>query len=70
MGIKSEPFRGVILSGDDAKRFTTQVRNLRPSNAAIATVARGIKMASELQQKGYVTSNQVTFSETIGNSGH
>jgi hypothetical protein len=55
MGMKSEPFRGVILSGDDVDKFNTQVRNYRPGKAALATVSRGTKLAGELQKKGFVT---------------
>jgi len=54
MGIKSEPFRGVVLSGADIGKFQTQVRYHRPNKAALATVARGAKVASEFQRKGYV----------------
>lgn len=55
MGMKSEPFRGVVLSGNDADKFTAQVRNHRPGKTAIATVSRGTKLAMKLQKKGYVT---------------
>ena len=54
MGMKSEPFRGVVLSGDDIKKFDAQVRKHRAGKAAVATVSRGTKLAAQLQKKGYV----------------
>jgi hypothetical protein len=54
MGIKSEPFRGVVLTGADIAKFKVQVRNHRPNKAAMATVKRGTKLAAEFQKNGYV----------------
>jgi len=54
MGIKSEPFRGVVLSGADVGKFKAQIRNHRPSKQAMATVARGTELAKEFGKKGYV----------------
>ena len=47
MGIRSEPFRGVVLSGNDIQKFEKQISRSRPSKAAYATVARGIAMLSK-----------------------
>ena len=56
MGIKSEPFRGVVLSGKrDIERFERQIRRTKPTQAAVATVARGGKLVAEFQSKGYAT---------------
>ncbi len=55
MGMKSEPFSGVVLSGSDVQKFTTQVRTHRPGKVAVATVSRGKKLAVEFNKKGYVT---------------
>lgn len=54
MGIRSEPFRGVVLSGDDIAKFEKQVKNHRPNAAAVATARRGAKLASEFKQTGQV----------------
>lgn len=55
MGIRSEPFRGVVLSGDDITRFEQQVESHVPNQQAVATVARGMKLAAEYAAKGSVT---------------
>jgi hypothetical protein len=54
MGIKSEPFYGVSLSGQDIQKFERQIRYCRPTKEAVATVGRGEKLVSEYQKKGYV----------------
>jgi hypothetical protein len=54
MGIKSEPFRGVVLSGDDIARFDKQLKNHRPNKAAVATAQRGAKLVSEFKRTGRV----------------
>ena len=58
--MKSEPFRGVVLSGSDVNKFTAQVRNHRPGKTAVATVSRGVKLAGEMQKKGYVSLKMAT----------
>jgi hypothetical protein len=56
MGIKSEPFYGVILSGrEDIQKFERQIRYARPTKEAVATVGRGEKLVSEYQKRGFVT---------------
>jgi hypothetical protein len=55
MGIKSDPFHGVILSGPDIQKFERQIRYARPTKEAVATVGRGEKLVSEYQKRGYVT---------------
>jgi hypothetical protein len=54
MGLKSEPFRGVTLSGGDIGKFETQVKNHRPGKAAVATFRAGKKLAGELKKNGFV----------------
>ena len=55
MGIRSEPFQGVVLSGEDIAMFERQVETHIPSAAAIATVRRGVQFAVECKEKGFVT---------------
>jgi len=64
MGIRSEPFRGVVLSGDDIKKFEKQVQHHRPNKAAIETSQRGIKLVSEYNRTG-----QVMFTSSRGKTG-
>ena len=56
MGIKSEPFQGVVLSGKaDIEKFELQIESTNPTTAAIATVGTGVKLVAEFQQKGYAS---------------
>ena len=55
MGIRSEPFRGVVLSGDDVAKFDAQVKRQRPNAAAIATAKRGAALASQYQRDGKIS---------------
>lgn len=56
MGIKSEPFQSVILSGKtDIEKFELQIESTAPTVEAIATVGTGVKLVAEFQQKGYAT---------------
>jgi hypothetical protein len=56
MGIKSEPFQGVILSGKtDIEKFELQIESTAPTTEAITTVAAGVKLVAEFKQKGYAT---------------
>ena len=58
MGIKSEPFQGVVLSGKkDIQKFERQIQSTAPTKAAIATVGTGVKLVAEFRQKGYVSFN-------------
>jgi len=54
MGIRSEPFRGVVLSGDDIAKFEKQLQYHRPNRAAVATSQRGAKLVSEFKRTGRV----------------
>ncbi len=56
MGIKSEPFQGVVLSGKtDIEKFELQIESTAPTVEAIATVGVGVKLVAEFQQKGYAS---------------
>ena len=56
MGIRSESFRGVVISGQrDIEKFDQQVKRSRPNKAAVTTAATGKKLATEFQKKGYAT---------------
>lgn len=55
MGIRSEPFRGVVLSGDDIAKFEKQLKHHRPNKAAVATARSGAKLVSEFKRTGKVT---------------
>jgi len=55
MGIRSEPFRGVVLSGDDIAKFEKQLKSHRPNKAAFATAKRGAQLVSEFKRTGRVT---------------
>ena len=54
MGIRSEPFEGVVLTGDDIQKFEAQIKNHKPNKAAIATVQRGAKLAATYRRNGQV----------------
>jgi hypothetical protein len=54
MAVYSNTFGGLVLSGDDAAKFRSQVRYGRPSKAAKEAVARGRAAAEELRKNGYV----------------
>ena len=64
MGIKSEPFRGVVLSGDDIAKFEKQLQHHRPNAAAVATARRGAELVSEFKRTG-----QVAFTARRGKIG-
>ena len=55
MGIRSEPFRGVVLSGNDIQKFEKQISASRPSKAAQDTVARGIAMFANIKSRSSIT---------------
>jgi len=55
MSIKSDSFGRVVLTKDDAKKFKSQVTYGRPSPAAVASVKRGLKLASEFDSTGKVS---------------
>lgn len=54
MGIKSEPFQGVVLSGKtDIEKFELQIENTNPTTEAVTTVAAGVRLVAEFQEKGF-----------------
>lgn len=56
MGIKSEPFQGVVLSGKtDIEKFELQIESTAPTTEAVTTVTTGVRLVAEFQQKGYAT---------------
>ena len=63
MGIRSEPFRGVVLSGNDIQKFEKQISSSRPTKAAHATVARGLAMHAK-SKKGSLMSVKINFRPT------
>jgi hypothetical protein len=54
MGIRSQAFSGVVLTGDDAEIFRNQVVYGRPKRAAVETVKRGQTIASALKKDGAI----------------
>lgn len=56
MGIKSEPFQGVVLSGKaDIEKFEQQIHSTVPTKEALATVRAGVEFVAEFKQKGYAS---------------
>ena len=54
MAVHSNTFGGLQLSGEDAKKFRSQVSSGRPSQAAKSTAVKGMAAASMLLSKGHV----------------
>lgn len=54
MAIRSEPFSGVILSGDDIQKFERQIDAIEPTQAARESFARGNELADEFAKQGFV----------------
>jgi hypothetical protein len=54
MAVHSNTFGGLVLSGDDAAKFRSQVRYGRPNQAAKDAVARGLAAAEQLRINGYI----------------
>lgn len=54
MAVHSNTFGGLQLSGEDAKKFRSQVSSGRPSQAAKASAKHGIFAANALLQTGQV----------------
>lgn len=54
MAVHSNTFGGLQLSGEDAKKFRSQVRSGNPSSAAKTSAANGIAAASALLKQGQV----------------
>lgn len=54
MTVQSNTFGGLHLTGEDAKKFRSQVTSGRPSKAAKDTAAKGVATATALLSKGHV----------------
>lgn len=54
MSIKSNAFGRVTLTDEDAEKFKRQVIYGRPSEAAVASVKKGIQHSKEVQKSGRV----------------
>jgi hypothetical protein len=54
MAVYSNTFGGLVLTGDEAKKFRNQVRYGRPNQAAKDAVRRGMAMAEQLRANGYI----------------
>jgi hypothetical protein len=54
MAVHSNTFGDLQLSGEDAKKFRSQVTSGRTSAAAKASAAKGIAAATALLNKGHV----------------
>ncbi|MEK8018104.1 MAG: hypothetical protein VSS75_014615 [Candidatus Parabeggiatoa sp.] len=55
MSIKSSPFGGVPISGEEAKQFIKQLRDDKPKQAAIDSFHRGHKFLKKYQEKSDLT---------------
>jgi hypothetical protein len=53
MAVHSNTFGGLQLSGEDAKKFRSQVSSGRPSQAAKASALKGVAAATELLANGH-----------------
>lgn len=54
MAVHSNTFGGLQLSGEDAKKFRSQVTSGRPSSAAKASALKGVAAAQQLLSTGQV----------------
>ncbi|MBL8652058.1 MAG: hypothetical protein JNL35_16840 [Sphingopyxis sp.] len=54
MAVHSNTFGGLQLSGEDAKKFRSQVSAGRTSAAAKASAAKGVAAATALLKQGHV----------------
>ena len=52
MSIKSHAFGRVVLTDEDADKFTNQVRYGRPKAAAVANTQAGVKLSKLLAETG------------------
>jgi len=50
MPIKSSPFSGVKLSGDDAERFIRHMQEDKPNPAALASLERGREVLAKMKR--------------------
>lgn len=54
MSVHTSTFGALRLSGEDARKFKSQIRYGRPKKAALSAAARGKVMMAQFQKKGYV----------------
>lgn len=54
MAVHSNTFGGLQLSGEDAKKFRSQVRSGNPSAAAKTSALNGMASAAKLINQGHV----------------
>lgn len=54
MAVHSNTFGGLQLSGEDAKKFRSQVASGRPSQAAKISASKGVAAATALLANGRV----------------
>ncbi len=54
MAIRSSPFTGVVISGNDIAKFEKQVEKTAPSKAAKNTFVQGQRLAEEYSKNGFV----------------
>jgi hypothetical protein len=55
MAVHTSKFGGVRLSGEDAKKFSSQVTYGRPKKAACEALREGNKLLNEYRGKGFAT---------------
>ena len=55
MAIKTTPFSGWHLSGEEAATFIKQAEDVTPNPSAKLAIENGQALAKEYIQKGYVT---------------
>ena len=66
MSVRSTTFGSVRLTGEDAKKFTNQVKNGRPRQEAIDSYKRGSAVAQEFKEKGYATLSAIQTHKKAG----
>ena len=54
MAIKSSPFSGWRLSGDDAKAFSRQIKQAKANPKAQNTIRRGEKLFKDSEKTGRI----------------
>jgi len=64
--VKSTPFGGITLTGEDARAFSRQIRYGQPKRAAREAYERGRRLVEEYNRLGYA----VIRPRTCGTGGH
>ncbi len=52
MAIESNSFGRITLTGSDAKKFRDQTTYGKPKQAAVESIARGVKLSRTMQENG------------------